>query len=178
MKPHSPKPKSSMKTTKARHLRRFSVQCRMQDDTLSYVIWTTTPWTLPANLAIAFNPQEHTPFIGTRRTDEKYLVAEKLAENFQKSTGIDLEYVLGVEGSPLRGSKAHHPWAGRQVPLFPAGLWHGYGHRSWCISRRDMAAKTMCSVRQQTGRSVSGGFPWSSGRAGDALERRSCLQSQ
>jgi isoleucyl-tRNA synthetase len=93
-----------------------------QDDTLSYVIWTTTPWTLPANLAIAFNPQEQYAIYRNKANHKKYLVAEKLAGNFQKLTGMDLEYVLGVEGSALSGSKAHHPWAGREVPLLPAGF--------------------------------------------------------
>jgi isoleucyl-tRNA synthetase len=93
-----------------------------QDDTLSYVIWTTTPWTLPANQAIAFNPLERYAIYKNKADHKKYLVAERLAENFQKSTGMDLDYVLGVEGSALSGSKAHHPWAGRQVPLLPAGF--------------------------------------------------------
>jgi len=94
----------------------------VQDDALSYVIWTTTPWTLPANQAIAFNPQERYAIYKNKADHKKYLLAEKRAENFQKLTGMELDYVLGVEGSALAGSKAHHPWAGRQVPLLPAGF--------------------------------------------------------
>jgi len=93
-----------------------------QDEALSYVIWTTTPWTLPANMAIAFNPSERYGIYRNKTDNKKYLVAEKLAENFQKSTKMELDYVLGVDGSALAGSKAHHPWANRIVPLLPAGF--------------------------------------------------------
>ena len=43
----------------------------VQDETLSYVIWTTTPWTLPANLAIAFNPQERYAIYKNKKDNRK-----------------------------------------------------------------------------------------------------------
>lgn len=49
-------------------------------DQASFVIWTTTPWTLPANLAIALNPDIYYQEI--HHHDETFIVAEKLADNF------------------------------------------------------------------------------------------------
>src|SRR5208337_1705586 len=42
------------------------------------VIWTTTPWTLPASMAVAFHP--HDDYVALESGHEVYLVAAKLAE--------------------------------------------------------------------------------------------------
>src|SRR5208282_2271707 len=46
------------------------------------VIWTTTPWTLPASMAVAFHPDEE--YVGLEARGEVYIVAAKLAEDFVK----------------------------------------------------------------------------------------------
>ncbi len=51
------------------------------------VIWTTTPWTLPANLAICLNP--HLDYVAVRHGDAHYIVAERLAEPFLLAIGAD-----------------------------------------------------------------------------------------
>jgi len=141
-----------------------------QDDTLSYVIWTTTPWTLPANQAIAFNPQERYAIYKNKADHKKYLVAEKLAENFQKVTGMELDYVVGVEGSALAGSRAHHPWANRQVPLLAAGfvamdtgtgLVHiapGHGREDYVLGSQNKLP--VMSPVDSRGRLEDPGMPW------------------
>jgi len=88
----------------------------------SFVIWTTTPWTLPANVAIAFNPTERYVLYLNKDTHKRYVMAEKLSANFQKATGMDLEFVDHLEGSALSGARAHHPWIERTVPLLAAGF--------------------------------------------------------
>jgi isoleucyl-tRNA synthetase len=94
----------------------------VKDPNLFYVIWTTTPWTLPANLAIAFNREEHYARYRNKLDGKTYIVAEKLAENFQQSTTMDLEHLELLKNSALAGAKARHPWANREVPLLPAGF--------------------------------------------------------
>ena len=53
---------------------------------VSIVIWTTTPWTLPANQAIAIHPQIDYAFV--RVGDEVLVMAEKLVEEGVQSTVI------------------------------------------------------------------------------------------
>ncbi len=47
------------------------------------VIWTTTPWTLPASMAVAFHPQEE--YVALEAGGEVYIVAAKLAEEFRQA---------------------------------------------------------------------------------------------
>jgi isoleucyl-tRNA synthetase len=51
------------------------------------VIWTTTPWTLPANLAICLNP--HLDYVAVAVDGNHYIVAERLAEAFLAAIGAD-----------------------------------------------------------------------------------------
>ena len=50
------------------------------------IIWTTTPWTLPANLAVCLHPDYE--YVVGKYGDEYYLLANGLVENFEKITGI------------------------------------------------------------------------------------------
>ena len=49
------------------------------------VIWTTTPWTLPANLGISLN--ETFDYVALKSGENYYIVAQKLAEEVIKATG-------------------------------------------------------------------------------------------
>jgi isoleucyl-tRNA synthetase len=73
-------------------------------------IWTTTPWTIPANRAIAYGPD-----IGYALMEapdgHRILVAADLAENFAQRTGLALRPLGPVAGSELEGALARHPWA-------------------------------------------------------------------
>lgn len=60
----------------------------------SLVIWTTTPWTLPANAAVAFNPEITYSIIEV--AGEKLVIAEKLIPNFIKKCGFE-QYAI-IEG--------------------------------------------------------------------------------
>ncbi|MFH1619384.1 MAG: isoleucine--tRNA ligase [bacterium] len=59
------------------------------DRPASLVIWTTTPWTLPANMAVAVAETEKYVFLKDIRTMEYYIVAEKLADSFISETGLE-----------------------------------------------------------------------------------------
>ena len=62
---------------------------------LSFVIWTTTIWTLPGNLAIALNPVESYVIVRNHQNGEQYLVAEALMEKVMKGIGIIGAMVIG-----------------------------------------------------------------------------------
>jgi isoleucyl-tRNA synthetase len=87
---------------------------------VSVVIWTTTPWTLPANLAIVVHPEEE--YVVFRAAGRGYLVAAKLLdETVRKCRLPNPEVLARVPGSRLDGLQARHPWLDRASPLFTAG---------------------------------------------------------
>ncbi|HEY8464112.1 MAG TPA: isoleucine--tRNA ligase [Bacillota bacterium] len=80
------------------------------------VIWTTTPWTLPANLAIALNPDYIYVLVNTGT--EKYLVARELVEQFTAAIGLTNYHLeQEFEGRQLEGVKTQHPFMGWESPL-------------------------------------------------------------
>lgn len=73
------------------------------------VIWTTTPWTLPANVAIALHPDFNYSFLDFG--DEVYIVAQDLAANFAMANELgNYDEILVVKGSELEGVKVNHPF--------------------------------------------------------------------
>ena len=81
-----------------------------------FVIWTTTPWTLPANVGICLHPEldysvfSHTLPDGVR---ENYIIADKLQENFEKEIGFVLKKESTHSGLSLELSTARHPFIDR-----------------------------------------------------------------
>lgn len=87
------------------------------------LIWTTTPWTLPANLAIAIHPELEYVVLDVEREGrtEGWLIAKALVPAVLEATGAKGE-VRGeaVKGSDLVGLKFRHPWEGRESQLLAA----------------------------------------------------------
>ena len=82
---------------------------------LSFVIWTTTPWTLPANLAVALHPDFVYEFLQTEEHGI-LVVAQSLKEAFLQEVGIDPAQVkiLGTAtGKELELIEARHPFVDR-----------------------------------------------------------------
>ena len=78
---------------------------------LSFVIWTTTIWTLPGNLAIALNPVESYVIVRNHQNGEQYLVAEALMEKVMKVGGVeDYTVVSRHEGAFFENMLANHPF--------------------------------------------------------------------
>ncbi|HTH99002.1 MAG TPA: class I tRNA ligase family protein, partial [Stellaceae bacterium] len=123
---------------------------------VSAVIWTTTPWTMPGNRAIAYGPEiDYVVMQVTQvgegslaKPGEKILVAEALAESVAASTGIQAwTKAASLKGTELAGAVAYHPFHGQgydfNVPLLPGahvtteagtGLVHtapGHGEDDW-----------------------------------------------
>jgi len=80
------------------------------------VIWTTTPWTLPANMAIAFHP-EATYVIG-RVGDEYWVMAERLWHVVLEELGVEAEEIVDTfVGRQVEGLRCRHPFAERDSLL-------------------------------------------------------------
>ena len=79
---------------------------------VNFVIWTTTTWTLPANLAICLN--ESFEYSVVKANDEYYVLATELAEKTMKAAGIsDYETVAKYQGKELEGILCKHPFIDR-----------------------------------------------------------------
>lgn len=86
----------------------------------SVVIWTTTPWTLPANQAVALNADLEYVLLETDlgKGTERLLLAEALVESVTKRWELEnVEVVGSVSGSKLEGMQLNHPFYDKQVPM-------------------------------------------------------------
>jgi isoleucyl-tRNA synthetase len=112
----------------------------------SLVIWTTTPWTLPANLAIAVHPEEE--YVALEGTGETLVVAAKLAEAFAALAGLRAPRRLAtMPGQALVGLEYRHAWIDRTGKVAAAsfvsmdtgtGLVHiapGHGEEDYDLGR-------------------------------------------
>ena len=83
------------------------------------VIWTTTPWTLPANLAIAVHPTQS--YVALEIGGEVYVVARALASDFLGLFKEPRHHVLAdFDGERLVGHGFRHPWIAREGKIAAA----------------------------------------------------------
>jgi len=83
---------------------------------LSVVIWTTTPWTLPANQAVALNPE--LDYAVVQCPTERLVIAEALLKDAMLRYGVDDYRVIAYcKGSALEHQLLQHPFYDRQVPI-------------------------------------------------------------
>lgn len=76
------------------------------------VIWTTTPWTLPANVAISLHPEFD--YVLALVKGQKVLVAKELLEAFKKAVETEEAEILATyKGEQLEGVVCHHPFVER-----------------------------------------------------------------
>ena len=104
---------------------------------LAVAIWTTTPWTLPANLAVSVNgsldyaicrvsvppaaPASEGPEAAPSARPSHLLVASELITSLETSLGLGLEPVLTLKGSELEGITYQHPLFERSSPVVLGG---------------------------------------------------------
>jgi isoleucyl-tRNA synthetase len=111
------------------------------------VIWTTTPWTIPANLAISAHPEFTYAIV--EAGCEYYLVAKELAAAVLQEAGIaDGKIVREVPGAALEGLVARHPYLDRESRFVlgdhvtldaGSGLVHtapGHGQEDYVVGQR------------------------------------------
>ncbi len=87
---------------------------------LSLVIWTTTPWTLPANQAVALNPSLEYVLVQCEgpRGKERLVVAEGLLKDTMSRWGIGAHHVIAYgRGDAFEGLKLRHCFYNREVPV-------------------------------------------------------------
>ncbi len=83
------------------------------------VIWTTTPWTIPSNLAMAVNPE--IDYVTVKANGRTFIVCEALAENFVASIGLENAKITKLcKGAELEGAKGKHPIMNRFSPIVTA----------------------------------------------------------
>ncbi len=112
----------------------------------SLVIWTTTPWTLPANLAIAVHPEED--YVVLEVGGESLIVAAKLADAFAQVARLGAPRRLAIiPGRRLEGLEYRHAWIDRRGKVAAApfvamdtgtGLVHiapGHGEEDYELGR-------------------------------------------
>jgi len=92
---------------------------RQGEGRLSVVIWTTTPWTLPANRAVAVHPELEYVVVQTAGDHpERLLLAEPLLKSAMMRWGItDYRVIATGAGQVLEGLKLEHPFYSREVPV-------------------------------------------------------------
>ncbi len=84
------------------------------------IIWTTTPWTIPANLAVAAHPEAEYALLRAERGEETgyYLVAKPLAEAVMNAIKVtEYEIVKTLTGKELEGLVFQHPLFPRVSPV-------------------------------------------------------------
>ena len=93
------------------------------DPSRAYVIiWTTTPWTLPSNMAVALHPEFEYSLV--EYEGSQYVLATELVESVAKACGWDMDGVKTVgtaTGQQLELVKARHPFYDRESPLILGG---------------------------------------------------------
>jgi len=116
----------------------------LPEDNTYVVIWTTTPWTLIANMAICLHPEFD--YILMDSNGEKLLIARELKEFFQRETGLNGGPVLKeYKGADLEGGICGHPFIDRESVLIlgdhvtleaGTGCVHtapGHGHEDYLV---------------------------------------------
>ncbi|MCL2103088.1 MAG: isoleucine--tRNA ligase, partial [Syntrophorhabdaceae bacterium] len=83
---------------------------------VSFVIWTTTPWTIPANLAVAMHPEFD--YAAIEAKDEVFVVADELADRFIEETGLtDTRKIAVFKAGGLERLRCRHPFFDRESIL-------------------------------------------------------------
>lgn len=80
------------------------------------VIWTTTPWTIPDNVAICLHPDYE--YVLVAANGRQFLVARELLDKLKETLGWANAEIMGTaKGSQLEGLRARHPYLERESPL-------------------------------------------------------------
>ncbi len=97
----------------------------------SIIIWTTTPWTIPANKALAFNKSIEYSLVEINELnhfkDKKIIIATKLVDSVVKTCGIENHKILKTfKGSEFQGTICSHPFVKMKfdydVPMLEANF--------------------------------------------------------
>ncbi|MDR0614572.1 MAG: isoleucine--tRNA ligase [Lactobacillales bacterium] len=117
------------------------------DKDIELVIWTTTPWTLPANLGISVNPNFE--YAVVEANDRKFVVAKEMLESVAEAIGWEqYEILQNLKGSKMEYMTAYHPFYNRTSLVMVGdhvtneagtGLVHtapGFGEEDYIIGKK------------------------------------------
>ena len=86
-----------------------------QNVTISFVIWTTTPWTIPSNVAVCINPELDYSLV---KVNESYFViAESMISSCEERWNLDLVSLSSTKGTNLKDIELLHPFMDRKSIL-------------------------------------------------------------
>ncbi|KAM9842397.1 isoleucine--tRNA ligase, mitochondrial isoform 2-T2 [Aulostomus maculatus] len=90
-------------------------------DGVSVLVWTTQPWTIPANQAVCYMPNTQYSVVKRADNSQPLLVATERAASVAAMLGTELQSVGTFTGSELEGGVCKHPTIpDKEVPLLPA----------------------------------------------------------
>ena len=89
-----------------------------EGESVNLVIWTTTPWTLPANMAVAVG--DDISYVTVETKGEKYILAEDLVPKVEEELGLEFRFLQKFAGKDLVGLDARHPFYNKSVPVITA----------------------------------------------------------
>uniref|UniRef100_A0A3Q3EDB9 Isoleucine--tRNA ligase, mitochondrial n=1 Tax=Labrus bergylta TaxID=56723 RepID=A0A3Q3EDB9_9LABR len=90
-------------------------------ESVSVLVWTTQPWTIPANQAVCFMPNAQYSLVKRADNSQVLLVATERTASMSALLGTELESVHTFTGSQLEGGICKHPTIpDKEVPLLPA----------------------------------------------------------
>ncbi len=82
----------------------------------NFVIWTTTPWTIPANMAVAVHPR--LDYVEVLHNDEAFIITETLVDAFvEKCKFENITIGKSFKGKDLEGIITNHPIVDRKSPV-------------------------------------------------------------
>src|ERR1700749_3873378 len=91
-----------------------AIDPRLAGKRVSTIIWTTTPWTLPASLAVAFHPDFE--YVALEQEGEVYVVAEALAGAAKAACGLErAQEIARFPGSRMQRVTFAHPFLDRSI---------------------------------------------------------------
>jgi isoleucyl-tRNA synthetase len=91
-----------------------AIDAALAGKNVSTIIWTTTPWTLPASMAVAFHPDEE--YVALESAGEVYIVASKLANEVATTCNLtDPKALAHFAGRKLERLNFQHPFLDRKV---------------------------------------------------------------
>ena len=91
-----------------------SIDAALAGKKASTIIWTTTPWTLPASMAVAFHPDEE--YVALESGGEVYIVASKLAKDVAEKCGLtDARELAHFPGRRMERLNFQHPFLDRKT---------------------------------------------------------------
>ena len=124
-------------------------------ENLFVVIWTTTPWTLPANLGLSFNPKFEYTIYTTEQG--KLIIANGLEEIFFTKTGLTFSTKENISEKDIEHLQVKHPFLNRDSKILfgehvtldaGTGIVHtapGHGHDDYVIGKK-YNLETYCPV--------------------------------